>query len=190
MALLPALVELQFNNKIMRNYAYVIISMAMLFTGCSRTTLQSETTKDTLNLDSLSQVKTEKQITTEEEETVAVKTDSNSYSVLYLFDTNKPVDESTGLPPVKSISITGYSSKSEKAANKAVKSKEQVKKNQSVELKKKTTSKSDQTSKTKTETKIPWGFLFFTWLIALICWPFKQFTLQDILKIISKPWKG
>lgn len=189
MALLPALVELQFNNKIMRNYAYVIISMAMLFTGCSRTTLQSETTKNTLNLDSLSQVKTEKQITTEEEETVTVKTDSNSYSIQYLFDTNKPVDESTGLPPVKSIIITGNSSKSEKTANKAVNNKEQVTKNQSVKLKKKAISKSDQTEKTKTETKFPWGILFIIWLSAAIAWQFRGPVIKAISTVLKK-WKG
>lgn len=174
----------------MKNYVYAIICIAMLMCSCSRTTLQRETTKDMLDFDSISQVKTEKQLTTEEEETVTVKTDSNSYSIRYLFDTNKPVDESTGLPPVKSIFITGNSSKSEKTANKTINTKEQVKEKQSVELKKKSTSTSDKTNNTKTETKIPWGVFLIGWFSAAIAWRYKGYVLIAISTVIKKLWKG
>jgi len=174
----------------MKNYAYAIICMAILFAGCSRTTLQREKTKETIQTDRDQHTQIEKSQATTEDEVIAVKSDSNSYSIFYEFDTEKPLDKSTGLPPVKSICFTGSSKKEEKAVNKTVNQKESLSQKQSTKLKKKATAISDATNKTKTKTEFPWTLLFLTWLSAAIFWQVRGPFIKAIYTVIKKIWKG
>ncbi|WP_321517439.1 hypothetical protein [uncultured Bacteroides sp.] len=176
----------------MKNYAYAILCIAILLTGCSssRTTLHSEETRQKIKVDSVQQTQVESNQVATEYESIIIKADSNSYSIIYSFDTEKPVDKSTGLPPVKSICFTGNSKKEEKTVNKKVNSKQSVTAKQSTQLKKDIKIASDITNKTKTKTEFPWTLLLMIWLSAAIAWQFRGPVIKAISIVIKKLWKG
>lgn len=85
----------------------LIIVLALLLMGCSRTNYRHTTSREISN-ETLTQ---QKQTVREEQTSAARQTDTSqdtqTETIDIEFDTDKPLNPDTGLPPVKKVSYTG-----------------------------------------------------------------------------------
>lgn len=91
-------------------YIYIII-LAVLLTACSRSNYQHATTKEVIQEETHHQEQKNLEKQTEETEITNTQEETQTEAVKIEFDTDKPTNPETGLPPVKSVTYTGTQTK-------------------------------------------------------------------------------
>lgn len=113
----------------MRTYALYIILLWVLFASCSRSTIGHRKTNETILSDSLSvreDVREEQHKQQRHNAEVNTST-SEENRVVIKFDTEKPINEETGLPPIKEISFTSSTTNQTKEVDTKINTEKNIK---------------------------------------------------------------
>lgn len=100
----------------MRKYALYIVLLGAFFASCSRSTIAHRKTNETMSSDSVTvrEDRREQQDKQQGHSTERNTSTSEENRVVIKFDTEKPATKETGLPPIKEISFTGFTTNQKK----------------------------------------------------------------------------
>lgn len=165
----------------MRKYALYILLSGMFFASCSRSTIGHRKTDETRLSDSVSvredaqEEQNKQQIHNAEVNTST----SEENCVVIKFDTEKPVDRETGLPPIKEISFTGSTTAQTKEVDTKINTEKNIKSvsNDSTAVKHRIDKKEDlKTKKEVSPATSLWQVLLYICLIVF------SYYLSDVIR--------
>lgn len=113
----------------MRKYALYILLPGIFFASCSRSTIGHRKTNETILSDSIS-VREDAREEQSKQQGHNMELDtrtSEENRVVIKFDTEKPVDRETGLPPIKEISFTGSTTNQTKEVDTKINTEKNIK---------------------------------------------------------------